>query len=270
MTVALAPAKLNLALVIGPLRENGKHELATVFQRIARADRIELEPAPALEIAGFAGDTLVRSVLEALAARVRVEPRWRVSIEKKVPVAAGLGGGSSDAATALRLVNTTLGSPLSTSELIELARPLGADIPFFLLDGPQLGMGDGSELRSLTLPQGYTVLLVLPAGVVKSSTGEVYRAFDERRDERGFAERRDRLLAVLESVRKPSDLALLPANDLAGSALSAQLLELGAFRADVSGAGPAVYALFEQREKAEKAAETMATSGEVWLTEPAW
>jgi 4-diphosphocytidyl-2-C-methyl-D-erythritol kinase len=270
VTVALASAKLNLALIVGPVRENGKHELATVFQRIALADRIELDPAPEIEIVGFVPDTLVRFVLEALAERARVEPRWRISIEKEVPVAAGLGGGSSDAATALRLVNATLGSPLSPGELIELVRPLGADIPFFLLDGPQLGTEDGGELRPLALPQDYAVLLVLPDGVAKASTGEVYRAFDERRGEQGFAERRAALLGVLESVRRPTDLALLPANDLAGSPLSARLLELGAFRADVSGAGPAVYALFEQRERAEKAAEAMATIGDVRLTEPAW
>ncbi len=270
MTVALAPAKLNLALVVGPLRENGKHELATVFQRIALADRIELEPAPALEVDGFAADTIVRSTLEALAERAGVEPRWRVSIEKKVPVAAGLGGGSSDAASALRLANAMLDSPLSSAELLELVRPLGADIPFFLLEGPQLGVGDGSELRSLALPQDYSVLLVLPVGVVKSSTGEVYRAFDECRGERGFAERRAALLAAAESPRRASDLALLPSNDLAVSPLSARLSELGAFRADVSGAGPAVYALFERRDSAEQAAEAMAAFGAIWLTEPAW
>ena len=270
MTVALAPAKLNLALVVGPLQKNGKHELATVFQRIALADRIELEPAPALEIAGFGGDTIVRSSLEALAKRARVDPCWRVSIEKKVPVAAGLGGGSSDAASALRLANAMLETPLSSAELIELARPLGADIPFFLLQGPQFGAGDGSELRSLSLPQDFSVLLVLPVGVVKSSTGEVYRAFDERRGELGFAERRAALLAAIESPRRATDLALLPANDLAFSSLGASLLELGAFRADVSGAGPAVYALFERREIAERAAEAMAGQGEVWLTEPTW
>lgn len=110
MTVALAPAKLNLALVVGPVQENRKHELVTVFQRIALTDRIEIEPAPALEIDGFVADTLIRYVLEALAERARVEPRWRISIEKDIPVAAGLGGGSSDAATALRLINATLGS----------------------------------------------------------------------------------------------------------------------------------------------------------------
>ena len=270
MTVALAPAKLNLALVVGSLQENGKHELATVFQRIALADRIELEPAPALEIEGFAEDTIVRSILEALAKRAGVEPRWRVSIEKKVPVAAGLGGGSSDAASALRLANATLAGPLSSGELLELARPLGADISFFLLEGPQFGAGDGSVLQPLALPQDYSILLVLPAGTAKSSTGEVYRAFDERRGERGFAERRAALAAAAHSVRRVRDLALFPANDLASSLLSERLLEFGAVRADVSGAGPTVYALFERRESAEQAAEEMAAHGAVWLTRPAW
>lgn len=268
--VALAPAKLNLALVVGPRQQNGKHELATVFQRIALADRIELEPAPALEISGFTADTIVRSTLEALAKWVGVEPRWRVSIEKNVPVAAGLGGGSSDAAAALRLANATLDEPLAPEELIELVRPLGADIAFFCLDGPQLGQGDGSELRSLSLPQEYSVLLALPNGAEKSSTGEVYRAFDERHGERGFAERRAALLDALDSVHRPADLALLPPNDLTSSALSARLIELGAFRADVSGAGPTLYGLFEQREKAEQAVQEMSTVAEVWLSEPSW
>jgi len=270
VTVALAPAKLNLALVVGPRREDGKHELTTVYQRIALADRIELKSAPALRISGFKADTIVRSTLEALAERAGVEPRWHVSIEKKVPVAAGLGGGSSDAATTLRLANATLDTPYKSSELIALARPLGADIPFFCLDGPQLGQGDGSELRSLSLPQDYSVLLALPSGAEKSSTGDIYRAFDERCGERGFAERRAELLDALDSVHRPSDLALLPPNDLAASPLSTRLLELGAFRADVSGAGPALYGLFEQREKAEQAAQAMASTAEVWLSEPSW
>jgi 4-diphosphocytidyl-2-C-methyl-D-erythritol kinase len=265
-----APAKLNLALVVGSRRPDGKHELVTVFQRIELADRIELEPAPALEIDGFTADTIVRSALEALARRAGVEPHWRVAIEKSVPLSAGLGGGSSDAAVALRLANETLPKPLPRSELLELAGTIGADVPFFLADGPQLGSGDGTELRPLPLPQDYVVLLLLPAGVRKSSTAEVYRSFDERRGERGFTKRKAALLAALEGVRRPSDLALLPASDLAASPLSERLLGLGAFRADVSGAGPAVYGLFEQQAGAESAAETMAGAGEVWLGKPAW
>ena len=173
MNSAAAPAKLNLALVVGPVRENGKHELATVFQRIEIADRIELEPAPALRVDGYPSDTIVRLALEALAREAGVEPAWRVSIEKNVPVAAGLAGGSSDAATALRLANETLAEPLSSVRLAGLARTLGSDVSFFLTEGSQLGTGDGSELRPLELPQDYTVLLLLPVGATKSSTAEV-------------------------------------------------------------------------------------------------
>jgi 4-diphosphocytidyl-2-C-methyl-D-erythritol kinase len=193
-----------------------------------------------------------------------------VSIEKKIPVAAGLGGGSSDAATALRLANATLPQPLSPARLAGLARMLGADVPFFLAAGPQLGTGDGSELSPLELPQEYAVLLVLPSGATKSSTGDVYRAFDRRGGEQGFPERREALLSAAATISRPADLADLPANDLAASPLSGRLLELGAFRADVSGAGPGVFGLFDERAQATAAAEAMAGIGKVWLVDPAW
>jgi len=140
---AAAPAKINLALVVGPTRADGKHEVATVLQRIDLGDRIALAAAPTLSVEGFAGDTIVRDALARLAEEVGVEPRWRVTITKRTPVAAGLGGGSSDAATALRLANETLAEPLPAPELAALAAGLGADVPFFLAAGPKLGLGDG-------------------------------------------------------------------------------------------------------------------------------
>src|SRR5262249_15015847 len=105
---APAPAKINLALVVGPLRDDGKHEVLTVLQRIDLVDRIELGEASEFRVEGFVGDTLVGSALSELARAAGVEPRWHVRIEKSIPVAAGLGGGSSDAATALRLANDAL------------------------------------------------------------------------------------------------------------------------------------------------------------------
>ena len=90
---ASAAAKINLALVVGPRREDGKHELVTVYQRLGMADRIDVIPAAELHVDGFPGDTLVRGALEALAVRAGVEPRWHATIEKRLPVAAGLGGG---------------------------------------------------------------------------------------------------------------------------------------------------------------------------------
>ena len=100
MNRAPATAKLNLALVVGPKRDDGRHEVATVLQRIDLADRVRVEPADALRIEGFPEDTIVREALERLAEAARAETRWDARIWKNIPVAAGLGGGSSDAATA--------------------------------------------------------------------------------------------------------------------------------------------------------------------------
>jgi 4-diphosphocytidyl-2-C-methyl-D-erythritol kinase len=265
-----ASAKINLALVVGPVRPDDKHELVTVYQRIAIADRLELEPSSELLVEGFDADTLVRGALEALAARAGVEPRWHVRIEKRLPIAAGIGGGSSDAATALRLANATLPEPVSDTELLELAAGLGADVPFFLLDGPQLGTGDGSVLAPLELPQDFWVLLVVPRAIEKPSTAAVYADFDGRDGAAGFEERRSALLGALDAVRRPRDLAALPANDLASSPVADELRALGAFRADVTGAGPAVYGLFHHKDGARRAQRALKGAGESWLTAPAW
>jgi bifunctional UDP-N-acetylglucosamine pyrophosphorylase/glucosamine-1-phosphate N-acetyltransferase len=268
MSAIEAHAKINLALVVGPLREDGKHEVVTVFQQIGLADRLELERATTLTVDGFPDDTIVRAALTALAERAGVEPLWRVAIEKRIPVAAGLGGGSSDGAAALLLANAELPRPLPLGELHRIAGGIGADVPFFLLGGLQLATGDGTELRPVGLPLGYHVLLVLPDGEAKASTGAVYQAFDERDGARGFAERKAALMSALARVEEPRDLARLPRNDLASSPLSARLEDLGAFRADVSGAGPAVYALFDDERLAERARDEVASFGDTWLTRP--
>jgi len=267
--IAPAPAKLNLALVVGPTRPDGKHEIATVFQRIDLADEISVEPAAAATettVDGYPDDTLVASALAALAA----PHGWRARIEKQIPVAAGLGGGSSDAASALRLGNAQLAEPYGQDELHRLAVQLGADVPFFLRDGPQFGAGDGTTLAPVALPQDYAVCLLVPHDAAKASTADVYAAFDARGGADGFAERADALRAALTEVRSAADLARLPPNDLASSQHSASLRELGAFRADVSGAGPAVYGLFEDPAAAARARDALAPLGRAWVAEPAW
>jgi 4-diphosphocytidyl-2-C-methyl-D-erythritol kinase len=267
---APAPAKINLALVVGPPRHDGKHELLTVYQRVGLSDRIDVDPAASVRVDGFAGDTVVRTALELLAARAATDRGWRATIEKRVPVAAGLGGGSSDAATALRLANATLAEPLPVEQLRDVAAEVGADVPFFLVDGPQLGSGDGTLLAPLDLPQDFWILLVLPRDARKSSTAAVYAAFDERDGAVGWDNRRSALLEALEGVRRPRDLAGLPPNDLASSPVADELRRLGAFRADVSGAGPAVYGLFHHRARAKAAQRAVKGIGSTWLTAPAW
>ena len=266
MSERLAHAKINLALVVGPARPDGKHEVTTVLQRVGLADRLRLEPAVALSVEGFSEDTLIRRSLELVAHEAGVEPAWSVLVDKQIPVAAGLGGGSSDAAATLLLANEALDRPLEPERLSELAALLGADVPFFLTDGPQLGEGDGTILTGLELAQRFTVLLLLPDGAAKTSTGEVYAAFDARDGGVGYDERRAALLSALAS----GDLAALPPNDLASSSLAGELRELGAVRADVSGAGPAVYGLFADEAAAEAASARAELRGRVWIVPQAW
>jgi 4-diphosphocytidyl-2-C-methyl-D-erythritol kinase len=267
-----AYAKINLALVVGPTRDDGKHEVVTVLQRIdlyddvevARSDRQGIDVSMPTD-----GDhppvvaNIVRRALGDLARAAGVEPRWKATIEKRIPIAAGLGGGSSDAAAALRIANETLHDPLADDQLHALAASLGSDVPFFLTLGTQLGTGDGSALDRIELPRDYTVLLLFPNGVVKESTAAVYARFDR---EARFEQRRKYLLEAL----KAGDLASLPPNDLASSPLAARVAELGAFRADVSGAGPAVYGLFGAAEQAERAATSLRGLGRTLVVAPAW
>ena len=263
-----AYAKINLALVVGPLAPDGKHDVVTVLQRVGLADEIGLGAGAQLAVSGFEGDTIVTGALEALAAAAGVEPNWHVEITKSVPVGAGLGGGSSDAACALRLANELLPEPLEPDRLAELAARIGADVPFFLTAGAQLGTGDGTILAPLDLPQDYSVVLVLPADTVKRSTGDVYRVFDARGGAADFDARRMELLETLADVRDARDLARLPPNDLASSPLSEQLRDAGAFRADVSGAGPCVYGLFTESSEAAAAARALEALGRTWVTAP--
>ena len=268
MSVARAYAKINLALVVGPPRGDAKHEVATVLQRIDLHDDVALESAASLEIRGFAEDTLVRAALEGIGDAAHVPPHWRVRIVKRIPVAAGLGGGSSDAATALVLANATLVEPLPPICLHPIAAGIGADVPFFLREHPQLATGDGTMLREVALPSGYVVLLVLPVAAVKDSTRTVYERFDEHDGAQGFGERRAALERALAEVGSARDLSHLPRNDLAASPLSQRLEELGAFRADVSGAGPIVYGLFEDGVLATRAREELRSLGKTWLARP--
>jgi 4-diphosphocytidyl-2-C-methyl-D-erythritol kinase len=264
---AAAPAKLNLALVVGPRREDGKHEVVTVLVRLALADTVAVRRAPETRVTGFDSDTLVAGALDALASEAATA-RFEARIEKRIPVASGLGGGSSDAAAALMLANGLLAAALSRHRLEQIAATLGADVPFFLHDGPRFGTGDGTTLDAIRLPADYAVVLVRPHGAAKTSTGAVYAAFDARGGEAGFGKRRDVLRQTLDAVRTASDLAALPRNDLASSPIAAELLAHGAFRSDVTGAGPVVYGLFLDEDAAVRASSAVAGRGQTWVTRP--
>jgi len=269
-----AAAKINLALLIGPVRPDGLHEVVSVMQRIDLCDSVTLDRAPTLVVEGYRKDTLVRSALAKLSAAAGSDGAWRVRLEKRIPLAAGLGGGSADAGAALDLANRTLSTPLTHDELAGLAAEVGADVPFFLTPGPKLAEGAGERLRPVELPQDYWILIALSRFARKSSTADIYERFDHMKGAQEFERRREAFLEALAAVRRPRDFALFPPNDLAAPAgrsrLVDELLERGAFRADVSGAGPAVYGLFHHRADAARAARRLRTRARVWLVAPVW
>jgi 4-diphosphocytidyl-2-C-methyl-D-erythritol kinase len=139
-----AAAKINLALLVGPAREDGLHELVTVMQRIDICDAVEVAPAQSLAVDGFRKDTIVRAALERLAAAAGVEPHWRAEIRKRIPLAAGLGGGSADAAAARPRQPAARRAPSSRG----LQNSPPASGPTFVLPqpGPQARRGAGERL----------------------------------------------------------------------------------------------------------------------------
>ena len=201
-----------------------------MLQAIDLYDDIVLEPADALAVEGFAEDTLVRAALEALAEAAGVPARWRVRIEKRIPVAAGLGGGSSDAAAALLLANASLAEPLADRRAPRARRLLGADVPFFLSAGPQLGTGDGSDLRRSTCRRTTPSCSCCPNGCAQGVDRGGLRALRRarrRRGLRGAARSRSSVRSTAVSARRPGDAPaerpriVAPRGDLAGSAPSA-------------------------------------------------
>jgi 4-diphosphocytidyl-2-C-methyl-D-erythritol kinase len=268
------PAKINLALLVGGRRADGLHEIVTILQRIDLCDRLAVEEAAELRVEGFAQDTLVRNALAKLQEVAGVEHAWRARLDKRIPVAAGLGGGSADAAAALLLANGTLARPLGPEELTGLASELGADVPFFLSPGPKLAEGAGERLSALELPQDYWVVIALPRDERKDATRTIYERFDEQGGAPGVDGRKAELMGALAAVRRPRDFGQFPVNDLAQAAgtswLADELRAAGAFRADVSGAGPAVYGLFHHRAEAARAARLCRRHGPTWVVAPVW
>jgi 4-diphosphocytidyl-2-C-methyl-D-erythritol kinase len=271
--VARSPAyaKINLGLVVGRARADGKHEIATVLERVDLYDVIELEhveqEGPVVE--GFAEDTLVFRALQLFAETTSSPASWRVGIEKSIPVGSGLGGGSSDAATALRLANELSGEPLSAGALHELAAAIGSDVPFFLTPGAKLASGDGTELEPVELPREYLVVLALANDARKPSTRAVYESHHAS-SAAEFEGRREVLVQTLRAIDAPLGLARLPLNELvaAPDVLASALEAAGAFRVDTSGAGPTVYGLFEHEHDARNAERALRRDAHTWVTRP--
>jgi 4-diphosphocytidyl-2-C-methyl-D-erythritol kinase len=259
-----APAKLNLCLYLGRRRrEDGLHELCSLFEPLGLADLIELSEAERDEVicAGVEGENLAAAALAGLRERGWGRAPLRVEIEKRVPVAAGLGGGSADAAAVLRLAAGEV------ADLEALAAELGADVPSQLRPSLALVRGAGERVEPLPAPAEHAAVLLPGGGGL--STAAVFAEADRLglgREEDELEELAGRLRQVAGAGASPLSYPELLANDLEpaarslrpeiGAALEA-LREVGAPVVLLSGSGPTAAGLFPDRAGAEAAASEL-------------
>jgi 4-diphosphocytidyl-2-C-methyl-D-erythritol kinase len=274
-------AKINLCLFLGPVREDGRHQLVTLFESVSLSDELTItaraEGSDEVICPGVSGRNLARDALAALRSAGWDAPPVRVEIKKRIPVAAGMGGGSADAAAVLRHAPRL--APVSSEDLARIASALGADVPSQLDPGPSLGTGAGEVVQGLpALPEHAVVVIPQPFGI---STAEVYGEADRLglpRSADEFGRRRAELEAALAAVAPlPPDKTLppeksLPAdNDLQAAALSLRpelaraleaTLDAGADQALVCGSGPTVIGVCwgpDASPRARRAAERMSS-----------
>jgi 4-diphosphocytidyl-2-C-methyl-D-erythritol kinase len=262
--LARAPAKVNLCLLLGGVRADDRHELATVFESLSLCDELELLDGVAgdeVVCPGIEGPNLVRAALEGLRSAGWDALPVRIEVRKRIPVAAGMGGGSADAAAALRLASAI--SPVSAETVRSVAAALGADVPSQLAPGVSIGSGAGELVEPVpALAPHAFVILPLPFGL---STADVYREADRLGLRRSSGELGSALDALRASLRGgsgslPADLAGV--NDLETAALSLRpeiggaLTDTRAAGADgvfVSGSGPTVVGRFDGPDGPERA-----------------
>jgi 4-diphosphocytidyl-2-C-methyl-D-erythritol kinase len=261
----LAYAKLNLVLHVGAPRDDGMHPICSLMASIDLADELSATPLESgddsVGAPGVEGENLAARALAEFRSRAGGElAPLDLRIDKRIPVAAGLGGGSADAAAALRIANEVAGWPLGAEDLLRLAADLGSDVPSQVDPRHALVQGVGERIEPLELPALVAVLVPDAEGL---STATVYAELDRLGGTRasldpeplrklaaaGAAE----LAAGLENDLQQATLSLRP--DL--SAKLESLRSAGALSAAVSGSGPTCFGLFTDREAAEKAAASI-------------
>jgi 4-diphosphocytidyl-2-C-methyl-D-erythritol kinase len=264
----LAPAKVNLVLRVGPLRPDGYHDLLTLMVPLDLADEVDVRISPREGPVSCAVPG--RPELDGpgnLAARAATLFRERfgvgrgiaIRIRKRIPVTAGLGGGSSDAAAVLRILARAF-RVRDARALAEVALAVGSDVPFFLGPGPAWARGRGERLASATVPALDLVLVYPPDPALAIRAGEAYGWLDEARGGRGAP------LPPRPGAYRPSFLR----NDLEDACLAHRpalrvalgwLVGRGARAAIMSGSGPTLFGLFQNREEARRAAREIETTG---------
>ncbi|MDR3686281.1 MAG: 4-(cytidine 5'-diphospho)-2-C-methyl-D-erythritol kinase [Coriobacteriia bacterium] len=257
-----APAKVNLFLGVGSIRPDGYHSVQTVLHTLALADRVTLTPADELELScdvdlGIPAESnLAYRAARAFSAAYGLDVLLDITLAKRIPAGAGLGGGSSDAAAVLAGLAHWAGLERDDLRLLDVAASLGADVPFLLQGGAALMDGRGDHLVRSLKPIEATVVVVRPPAAVP--TADAYRAFDadpqlvgDMRPVTDSVRFRDprALAAGLANNMIPAAEALVPA---IGDALAFLRAETGVLGATMAGSGSAVFAICDSALDAER------------------
>lgn len=268
MIVEPAPAKLNLALHVRARRDDGYHELETLFVFVGDGDLLTIADAetpafvvigPFAEALGGEGDNLVLRAERAFRAEVAPLPSLAVTLDKRLPVASGMGGGSADAAAMLRAMALRAGVAMDDPRLRAVAEALGSDVPACLLGRTAIGRGRGEALTAIDGAAGMPVLLVNPGVAV--STAAVFAGWD--RIDRGGLPDGD-LIAVAKNARNDLEAPARAIAPAIGDVLERLSAAPGVRLARMSGSGATCFALFDDPK------DCTATAQAIRLAEPGW
>lgn len=256
-----APAKINLCLHVLGKRSDGYHELCMLMQRISLYDRIRIALSPEPGVRVFCPRLPLATGEENIAARAAgmileiagCADGVEIHIDKEIPVAAGLGGGSSDAATVLMAMNKLLGTGLSREKMMVLGLQLGADVPFFIFESTAWATGIGEKLEKASIFQDVWYLLVNPGFCV--STAQVYGKLllTSARDVARLPRFSGTLEDMIGGLHNDLEQVTLRDNPVVAE-IRRRMLDLGAEGALMSGSGPTVFGVFREREVARQAA----------------
>ena len=272
--ILLAPAKINLHLRVIGKRKDGYHNIETLFEKIALFDKIKIRPSNKLTIhtdspsVPTGKKSLLYRTAESFREKFKVSAGAEVHVFKRIPIAAGLGGGSSDAAGLLKgLAKMHLGS-FDPGELLDIGAKLGADIPFFLSNASfAIARGKGDKITPLKLKNRFWHLIVRPPK--KLLSGDIYTAY--KKSYSGLT-KRPSLIKILSPATKAlgnnimgrllwNDLerAIIKRSPLVGR-LKESIKGLKMPHTLISGSGPALFSLFNERKEALKARQTLFNS----------
>lgn len=258
-TLVKANAKVNLALRITGKRPDGYHNLSSLFQEIDLADDLIFSPAEEFSLTtnlpSLPTDerNLCTRAYFTLFKNFHPRKHYKITLIKKIPCGSGLGGGSSDAATVVKFLNSAWDLRLSTQELIKIAKTIGADVPFFILGGTQIVTGIGDILSPINLPEDFTLLLVIPA--LEISTAWAYAQFKPSNYKSPF----DFNLLISEAkicwdkFENQFEEVIFP-NFPELADIKSALYKHGAIYAGLSGSGSTMFGVFKSKELAQESA----------------